>query len=296
MDNTQKIIWQAKYLSKRNWLQAVRILREEIKNNADSSELHDLLGDIYFRHKLYSKAVSSYQMALRNNKHENRLLFKLGNSFLSLNEYVLAIDKFEKITDTFPELLYNMAYGYAKIGNLEKSISILKRLIKINKISQVPYIFLAEIYYTQSKFDLALKYLIDAERMFGKQGTISYLQGLAYTNLKNWLKAFIEFDNAEKLNISSHQFYHSYGLTCEKIGKIERAILYIKKSISINPSSAACYLDLIRIYLEHDRLTDAYTLITQAKQKVPFSVPLSILYNQVMQKVNIENRKEEDYE
>lgn len=289
MDKTENILWQAKHLSKTNWLQATRLLESEISKGDNNYSLQIELGNIYFNYHVYTKAIKTYQSALTKKPGDKTLIFKLGNSFLSLNEYVLAIAQYEKISTYFPELLYNQAYAYAKIGNLDESIHILKKLIRINKYSQVPYVFLAEIYYTQGKFDLAVKYLTDAEKRFGKQGPISYIKGLAYSNLHNWLKAFIEFNTAEKLNIKSHQLYHSYGLACEKIGKIDRAISFLQKSLILNPSGSACYLDLIRIYLDQDRIFEAYGLIQQAKRNIPFSVPLSILYNQVMQKVNIEN-------
>lgn len=288
MDAVKNLIWQAKYLGKHNWLQAIIVLQEGIKKHPDTYELYDQLGNIYFNHNVYSKAIKAYQNALRFNPKDEGIHFKLGNSFLSLKEYVLAIDNYDKINIEFPELFYNKAYAFAKIGNLDKSIKLLKRMIKKSNLSQVPYIFLSEIYYTQGKFDLSIKYLIEAERKFGKQGPISYLKGLAFSNLNNWLKSYIAFTEAKKLNTNSYQFYHSYALTCEKIGKIDKAIEYLLHSVKLNASGAASYLELIRIYLNQDRLIEAYSLIQQAKRNIPFSVPLSLLYNQVMQKVKIE--------
>ena len=85
--NEKNLLWQIEFLSRKNWLQAVRILQKEIKKNPKNITLHDTLGDIYFRHKVFTKAVKSYQKALQIEPENERILFKLGNSFLSLNEY-----------------------------------------------------------------------------------------------------------------------------------------------------------------------------------------------------------------
>jgi tetratricopeptide (TPR) repeat protein len=86
--------------------------------------------------------------------------------------------------------------------------------------------------------------------------------------------------------VNSSHFYRNYGLTCEKIGKTLEAVNYLLQSIKLAPMEPVNYIELIRLYLAHDRFMEAYSMVQLAKKNVPFSITLSMLYNQIMDKVN----------
>jgi len=162
----------------------------------------------------------------------------------------------------------------------------MKKLLEKRSYSEAPYIFMAELLFTRKKFMKALHYLEQAEKYFGKQANLFYLKGLAYYHKGKWLRSYIQLNKADQLKLENHQFYRNYGLVCEKIGKTREAISNLMKSIKLSPASASTYLELIKIYLDHDLIMEAYSIIQHAKRNVPFSISLSLLYNQILQRIN----------
>ena len=291
MDEVKRILWMAKFQKKKNWLNIRKILLEGINKHPREPQLYNALGELYFNQKLFSRAIDVYLDLLEINQTDANIYFKIGNSFLSLQEYRLAIDYYEKIKFKFPELLYNKAYAYSKIGDYDKSLKIMQDIYHFPISSELPLIFISELYFAKKNYSHALKNLNKAEKMFGKQGTLYYLKGLAYSNMENWLKAYVEFEKADKLKVNNYHFYRAYGISCEKIGKTERAIYLLLKSIKEQPGNSVSYIDLIRIYLEHNRIVEAYTLVMHAKKNIPFSISLSLLYSQVMQRMKHYEKK-----
>ncbi|HHE38360.1 MAG TPA: hypothetical protein ENL20_07280 [Candidatus Cloacimonetes bacterium] len=291
MKKVTNIIWQAKLEKKRNWLKATKLLQDGIREFPTEISLYQELADIYYAKRLIRKAISIYQKALSFKQDEDFILMRIGNCFLSLNEYRIALDYYKNIKDETPELLYNRAFAYSKINRIDDSIEILKKVITLKLTSEIPFVFLAELYFTKKQFETAIGYLNKAENIFGKQGTFHYLKGLAYSNQKNWLKAFVEFQKAEKLKANSSHFYRLYGIASEKIGRTSQAIDNLLSSIKISPTDPANYIELIKIYLAHDRIQEAYRIIRSSQKSVPLSFSLSLLHQQILSRLEQRNYK-----
>ena len=104
--------------------------------------------------------------------------------------------------------------------------------------------------------------------------------------MKNILKAYVEFENAENLMVKSANFYKNYALTCDKIGKTEKAINLLMKGIKLNPFDPIIYIELIQLYIDHDKYEEAFSIAQLSKKNVPYSVILSMLYNKVLKYIN----------
>ncbi len=276
------ILWQAKMQLRTNWLEAKRILQSGLEMFPNNIELLLFMAEIYFSKKLFRKAIGAYHEVLRIEPDNESAIFQIANSFMAINEYKLAINYYDMLYDNFPELLYNKAYAYSKIGRNDKSIEVLENIFYYKITSILPYVFLAELYFLDGRHEDSIKTLEKAQQQFGKRGNISYLMGLAYYNLKNVLKAYIEFENAEKLMVNSANFYKNYALTCDKIGKTEKAINLLMKGIKLNPFEPIVYIELIQLYIEHDRYEEAFSIAQLSNKNVPYSVILSMLYNKIL--------------
>ena len=277
------ILWQSKMQLNTNWMEAKRILQNGLKKFPKNIELLLLMAEIYFSKKLFRKAIGVYHDILRIEPDNSNAIFQLANSFMAINEYKLAIDYYDKLFSNFPELLYNKAFAYSKIGRNDKSIEILENIFYYKITSLLPYVFLAELYFLDGRHKDSIKTLEKAQQQFGKRGNTSYLMGLAYFNLNNVLKAYVEFENAEKLNVNSANFYKNYALTCNKIGKTEKAIELLIRGIKLNPFDPIVYIELIQLYIEHDRYDEAFTIAQLSNKNVPYSVTLTMLYDKILE-------------
>lgn len=276
------ILWQAKMHLNTNWLEAKRVLQTGLEEFPKNTELLLFMAEIYFSKRLFRKAVGVYHEILRIEPDNETAIFQIANAFMAINEYKLAINYYDMLYDNFPELLYNKAYAYSKVGRNERSIEILENIFNFKISSLLPYIFLAELYFLAGRHEDSINTLEKAQQKFGKRGNICYLKGLAYYNLKNVLKAYMEFESADKLNVRSANFYKNYALTCNKIGKIEKAIELLEDGIKKNPFDPIVYIELIQIYLEHDRYEEAFSIAQISQKNLPYSVTLTMLYDKIL--------------
>ncbi len=287
MDRVENILWQVSYLKSNNWLKARKLLMESIEIFPKDINLKKALADLYLSKHLFKKAVHVYQQILMQDPDQVMVRFHVGNCFLSLKEFKLALNYYDQIKEVFPELLYNKSFALSKVNRIDEAIIVLENLLSVqtNVRSELPYIFLAELYYTRREFDKTIANLKKAENAFGKKGSIFYLRGLTYFNLENWLKAYLAFENAAKLRVSTPHFLKNHGLACEKIGKTAQAIDLMLKSIKKAPLDPGGYIELIKIYLAHSRVMEAYSIAQHAKKNIPFSITLSMLYDQILREV-----------
>ena len=286
MDNAKKILIQADFLRKTNWLKSVKLLKDGIKKYPKEKSLILAISRIYTNHKMHRKALEMYLRALSLDSKNHDILFQVGNCFLAMKEYKLAIDYYGKIhSNEFPELIYNKAFAYSKLSKIETSISLLESLIEKAPLSEIPYLFVSELYFSKKDFHSALRYLILAEKKFGKKSSLHYLKGAAYSHMEMWLNSYCEFQEADKFNVNFPHFYRSFGVSAEKIGKTDLAVKLLEKNLEKEPKDSLTYIELIKIYIAHNELEKAYKIIQDAQNSIPFSFPLTILYNQIIQKL-----------
>ena len=282
MNKIDKILVQVHYLKKINWLKAIALLKESIIAHPKSDELFLESAEIYSQHKIHRKAIEMYLNALHLRKYDQTLLFKIANNFLALNEYKLALDYYEKINDRFPELFYNKAYALSKIGKTSESIVLLEKLIKEFKTSEIPYLFLSELYFSRKEFNKAIKYIEIAERKFGNKGAFHYLKGAAFSHQEHWLNAYTEFKKAEKFKNNFPHYYRSFAISAEKIGF---------QNLQKEPRDTSTFIELIKIYIARDDLESAYKIIKKAQNLTSPNFPLTLLYNQVIKKIKSSKKK-----
>ena len=285
------ILWQAKMQLKTNWMEARRILQAGLKEFPNNIELLFFMAEVYFSKRIFRKAIGVYHEILRIEPQNNSAIFQIANSFMAISEFKLAIDYYDRLYANFPELLYNKAYAYSKIGRNDKSITVLENIFNYKISSILPYIFLAELYFLDGRHKDAIKSLEKAQEKFGKRGNVSYLMGLAFFNLKNYLRAYVEFETAEKLKVNSANFFKNYALTCNKIGKTEKAIKLLMKGIKLNPFDPIVYIEIIQLYIEHDRYEEAFSVAQLSNKNVPYSVTLTMLYDKILKYMDERDNK-----
>lgn len=147
---------------------------------------------------------------------------------------------------------------------------------------------MAELYYTENNYKKSIHYIEIAEQEFGHKGAFYYLKAAAYSSLKNWLKAYINFNLAKKHKFRFKYFWREYAISCEKIGKVDKAIKFFTKSIHKNPGDSQAYIELIKLYISRHKWQDALTVIELAKKNISEnSFALNIIYNDLLKKMKL---------
>ena len=144
LNEINNLIQRANALLKTNWLQAVYILQEALKEEPDNLSLLVNLGDIYLERQLYERALSYYQKAISLLPDNPQLLFLIGTCYFSLGEYRIANSYYNRIPDPPPEILYNIALSYAFLGSYQESIDIINKILKVMDDNPFIYFLLIE--------------------------------------------------------------------------------------------------------------------------------------------------------
>lgn len=265
MTNIYNFIAQAKYFSKKNWLQSVSILLNAIEENPNEKLLYIELAEIYSTNKQYKKSIEYYEKAQCIDRDDDYIRFKIGNNYMSLNEYKLAFIYYDEIKETFPEVLYNKAISLKNLDKSLECIETLKKLINSNPESSHAYHFLIEEFILNQSFDQALKYITIAETKFPEQTLIRYYKGLCYYYKSNYLKSFYELNKINKSMSDSKQFLHIFAKVCKHIGKIDISIEFYNKALIISPDNATLRFDLINLLLQNKQVKEAKQHIAALK-------------------------------
>lgn len=283
MNKIERILIQVKFQKNTNWIQTRRILQKTICEYPDEKRLHEALGKLYEQQKLYKQAIAAFQQVLKLDPDNSKIHHLIGNCYLYLGENRLAIDSYDRIKDTHPELLYNKAFAYARLNKPQVSIVILEQLLKDNPASEGAYFLLCDMLYTQKRYDEIIIRMNSAQTRFGPSALIYYFRGVAYYHLQKYLNACVQLQKVESYSFQHAHYYLTYARVCRHIGKNDQAIELYHQTIKRNPKDPSAYFELAELYLQNDQLTEIHELLELAKKFLPHSLALSLLNNRAMQ-------------
>lgn len=247
----KNLLMRAEVVGKKNWLHAVNILEKASDDYPRERAIYLTLGDIYTRHRKFEQAIDSYQKALTIDPKDEHLHFIIGNCYLSLSDYKMALYYYDQVSNDTPELLYNKALAYAYNGDHELSLHYIKILIKDVTDNANIYYFLVEEYLRLHKYNDALENLDILEKRFGIQRYQQILKGFVWNFKKIWLKSYMAFKNADDITpITNPDHLHTFAQACWQIGQLDNAAELLKRAISINPYINILHEDLIRVLIQ----------------------------------------------
>ena len=267
MDRLNDILYKAQQHKKRNWLLSKVILENALQDFPNEKLLYVELGDLYSYRKMYKKAIQYYTNALKFTENDNDLLFKIATNFLHIDQFALSIEYYDQIKEKDAETLYNIAYAYSRLHKHEKSIEILYDLIENYNTTEIPFLLLAEIYYSRRDYKKSLQTLDDAEKKFGESAAIFYLKASVYAQMEYWIHAVNFYKKADRLNARFPNFYRNYAIAVYKLGYSEKAVSFLKRNLKFHNKDSSTFFYLIKILLELSRFEEADEYIKKVKEK-----------------------------
>ena len=284
MDEKKELLIQARFEEKRNWLKARKILSNGLKKSPESAELALELAKLYSKRKQYRRAISVCQNTLLYTDNEE-LLITIANCFLSMREYHVAVSYYKRIKRKSPELFYNRAVALARTKQFDEAVKYARYVLDYDVKSAVPHILLGELYFNKKEFNTAVKCCNQAEAIGGLSSEICFLRGMCWLAQQNYLKAYWDFHKGEIFKMRNPEYYRSYGIVCEGIGKTDKAIELLQEAIKIAPERPGAYLELIRVFLKHNMLDAAGELLQAARSSLPEDFPLAMMYNRIIDRL-----------
>ncbi len=292
MKKINNILWQAKFEAQRNWLKAVKILKNALSEEADRIMRNLMLAqlaEIYVNQKLFIKAIDIYQQILASGNNNSDALFKLANCYLLFGKNEDSLLYYNRMDDVFPEIYYNKAIAYSRLGKIERSITELEKLMLLESTNIIPYYFAAEQMLQIGRYSDAEVLLKKMLSKFSSQGRLHYLLGVACTKQENWLRAYVEFTNSHQEGYESSNLYRQWGLACDKIGKTEKALDYLGISVHTDPANTMLYIDIINILIRERRYVDALEVAARAKEITKLKDYMQKIYDKIKALIDSSN-------
>ncbi len=289
LTDINNLIQRANALSKTNWLQAVYLLQEALKEEPENLPLLVNLGDIYLERQLFEKALSYYHKAISLLPENPQLLFLIGSCYFSLGEYRIANSYYKRIPDPPPEILYNIALAYAFLGSYQDSIDTIHKILNVMDDNPFIYFLLVEQYMRLQNYDRAYDTIQIAEKKFGKHRQLLILSALVYGKKGIWLKSYYSFVEYESINeITNPDHLLVYADAAVNIGMPDRAIELLQKAQEINPYISAVYEELIRLLLQKNDYKRAKKILATAKKYILHFSPILYLFKERLDSIHPE--------
>lgn len=219
---------------------------QAIASKHDTSELENLLGEVYEANREYLKAVRSFQKAAHMDPHNEAYSFDFIVELLTHHNFKAAVLVSKSAVIDFPESLrIHLALGAAEFGQgqFKESLSTFLAAAKKFSNSQLPLYFLA---------------------------SASDATALEQTETQSLLEKYIQ-------KHSEHAWpYYYLGRFAIRIGSespttngMRRAETLLKKSIQLDPHIADSHFELGTIYFEEKKWPAALAELKEATQLNP---------------------------
>ncbi len=134
---------------------------------------------------------------------------------------------------------------YEKAGKLDAAYAICQQMILLDQTKYGNYLRAADLLIKQNKTDAAIRTLEDARVKFPSEAEIPYALGVALSAAKRYSDAVDVFEQtvdeaaAGETEMLDARFYFMYGAAAEQAGQVAKAAEMLKKSIDLDPPSAA---------------------------------------------------------
>jgi tetratricopeptide (TPR) repeat protein len=260
----------------------------------DANVLKDL-ADYYASTQQIKEAIPLYLRLLELEPDDANAREKLATGFVLTNQRDKAMGLLEEIIKQHPEkyqpydLLAGLLDDSARVLERDKKIDQANALFAkaaanyeqstiVNPGRVSPYMHLAELLLGPLKEDeRAVEVLSEARAHFPRMPEITYYLAIAQREAKHAQESVATFEEAlheaelEDAEITNARFYFDYGAAAEQAGLYDKAADLFKKSIAIDPASAAdAYNYLAYMWADHNmRLGEADEMIRLALQADP---------------------------
>ncbi|WP_372364429.1 tetratricopeptide repeat protein [Candidatus Uabimicrobium sp. HlEnr_7] len=261
------------------------LLRIQQKNN---DHLYLLKGDIYFYHRMYSKAFNNYNSAIKINPNAKGY-FRRGNTHLFLNNINLAIKDFSwalRISDqpsfylqrglahfyqknysaaisdfnTVILLEPNNSEGYIRRSDIHlaqnlysKAIKDLNLAIEKNPLNEQSYLKRSEIYAAKKKYDLAITDISSAIKLQPQQSNFYQKRAHLYLQSQNFEQVIVNLNVVLQKNRNDWESIYLRAICYLKQQNIEHAFSDFSNIINNGPSHALAHYQRGTIYAQKNK-------------------------------------------
>jgi len=198
--------------------------------------------------------------------------FDLGNIYIKLKRYDLALKNFQKTVEIDQKFLQgynNIANIHRELKNTEESIKYFKKAIKINP-NYINAIFNLAVVYSEIGEDKAsANYFMMVLKINPNHIPTLNNFGILLKNSKKYSEAMICFEKIIKIDSNFLRAYNNIGTIALELGDIKKSINSYKKAFNLNPNTFTSYRNLLAVYENSNQIESYEKILKLTKEKFP---------------------------
>ena len=272
------------------------IFKKAVANAGDDPAILKDVADYYAASQQLKEAIPLYLRVIELQPDDANAREKLATGFILTDQRGKAVELLEQIIKEHPEkyqpydllaqVLDDEARSLQRENRLDEAKARFAKVaanyeqsLLINPNHAGTYLRLAELLLGPLKNpERAVKFLAEARRRFPGSPEIVYYLAIAQREAKQTQRAVATFEEAlreaqldQDNEIVNAKFYFNYGVTAEQAGLYEKAADLLRRSIALDPTSAAeAYNYLGYMWADHNmHLDEAKEMIERALQIEP---------------------------
>ncbi len=237
-------------------------------------------GDLFVLSREIGKAKEAYEQAYQLKASLPQLRQKLAACLVELGQSTEAINILDEIVKLNPldlQAYDELSKLHLRDGNLGKAAASARQALLIEPQILDRHIFVVDLLFRTKDFSAAASTLAEARKLFPSNPRLSYFYAMALSQSKQHDEAIAAFEQAatEAANIQpemlNSDFYFDFGAASEQAGRIEDAAKLFRRSIAMDPASAArSYNYLGYMWVDrNENLEEADQLIRRAVELEP---------------------------
>lgn len=171
----------------------------------------------------------------------------------SQKKYQQALDIYLSLVKKYPKAeKYSMYCGncFDAIGDEAQAIRFYKKAAKLNPVSTLSLVALANLYYHKEDYDNAIKFANTILKKFPDNTSAKLILGNVAYCRGQYEQAFLFYESVYQINPKSYIALINMANTCYDLERYVKAIDFASLALKLNPSSVDAYIILGNSYME----------------------------------------------
>lgn len=240
--------------------ESLALLRKLEEKDAQDPDIHSRIGEVLFRRREYSSALTPLQKAVAVKPDHRRAIQYLGSSLYFLGRLEEAIPYLERSLEWFPDninFLNVLALSYVQTQQPQKAHEIFSRIFTLPLGSAQAHFITGQMFRQQDIWGPAAEELNRALALNPAMPMAHLYLGEIFFARRMLNEALQEFHKEIELNPGMWMAYYRSGEVLFELGKGGEAIPSLERAIWLNKFFAGPYLLIGRIHLRERRLEQA---------------------------------------
>lgn len=233
-------------------------------------------GSVYFQRGYLDQALTSFQIALRDNPESAEAQYGIGSVYLNQQKLAEARECFEhaiKMTATYPDTKAhawnNMGLLAGREGNTEEAIGYFQEALRLSPDHRAALNNLATAYRVEKRWGDARQTFERSLQLAPDDPEANYGLGMVYAMTDDTDRANEFLQRALKSRPNYPEAMNNLGILYLRTDHIDDAVKMFQESIHVAPDFDQSYLNLARVYVDENTPDKAVAVLNDLLKHRP---------------------------